>query len=62
MTGTLLPRMFTLEIDGRPTFVFGAKNLREAHELCREGGCAPIFCPYRPEQVVATLRELTAAA
>jgi hypothetical protein len=25
----LLPRMFTLEIDGKPTLVFGAKNLRE---------------------------------
>ena len=36
MTGTLLPRMFTLEIDGKPTLVFGAKNLQEAHELCRE--------------------------
>jgi hypothetical protein len=28
--------MFTLEIDGKPTLVFGAKNLREAHELYRE--------------------------
>lgn len=36
MTGTLLPRMFTLEIDGKPTLVFEAKTLREAHELCRE--------------------------
>jgi hypothetical protein len=36
MTATLLPRMFALEINGKPTLVFGAKNLREAHELCRE--------------------------
>jgi len=50
MTGTLLPRIFALENDGKPTLVFGAKNLREAHELYREewlrrqgeGGCLPL--------------------
>jgi len=29
MTETLLPRMFTIEIDGKPTLVFRAKNLQE---------------------------------
>ena len=29
--------IFTIEVDGRPTVAFEAKNLREASELSREG-------------------------
>lgn len=36
MTAILLPSIFTLVVDGKSTLVFHAKNLREAHELCRE--------------------------
>jgi hypothetical protein len=32
----VLPSIFTIEIGVVPTLVFEAKNLREAHELCRE--------------------------
>jgi hypothetical protein len=32
----LLPGVFALEIGGKPVLTFEAKNLREAHELCRE--------------------------
>jgi hypothetical protein len=32
----VLPSIFTLEIGGTPTLTFEARNLREAHELCRE--------------------------
>ena len=27
---------FTLDVGGKPTLTFEAKNLREAHEICRE--------------------------
>src|SRR4051794_35177983 len=33
---TPIRRVFTMEIDGKPTLAFGAKNHREAWELCRE--------------------------
>jgi hypothetical protein len=36
MTVSLLPSIFTIEIGGTPTLTFEARNLREAHELCRE--------------------------
>jgi len=36
MPVTLLPAIFTLDIDGKPTLSFEAKNLREAHEICHE--------------------------
>jgi hypothetical protein len=32
----LLGLVFTMEIDGKPTLAFEAKNLREASELCKE--------------------------
>ena len=32
----MLPSIFTIKIGGKPTLVFEAKNLREAHELCLE--------------------------
>ncbi|WP_246175448.1 hypothetical protein [Bradyrhizobium paxllaeri] len=32
----LLPGIFTLDIDGRPTLAFEAKNLRESQQLCHE--------------------------
>jgi hypothetical protein len=32
----LLDLVFTMEIDGKPTISFEAKNLREASELCKE--------------------------
>jgi hypothetical protein len=32
----LLGFVFTIEIDGKPTIAFEAKNLREASELCKE--------------------------
>ncbi|MCK1512285.1 hypothetical protein IVB22_06800 [Bradyrhizobium sp. 190] len=32
----LLPAIFTLEVGGRPTLVFEAKNLRESQQLCHE--------------------------
>ena len=32
----LLGLVFTMEIDGKPTISFEAKNLREASELCKE--------------------------
>jgi hypothetical protein len=36
MPVTLLPAIFTLDIDRKPTLSFEAKNLREAHEICHE--------------------------
>jgi hypothetical protein len=36
MTANVLPSVFTIEIGGTPTLTFEARNLREAHELCRE--------------------------
>jgi hypothetical protein len=36
MTVNVLPSLFTIEISGTPTLTFEARNLREAHELCRE--------------------------
>lgn len=36
MTPSLLPSIFTIEIDSKPTVAFKASNLREAFELCRE--------------------------
>ncbi|MEH2507719.1 MULTISPECIES: hypothetical protein [unclassified Bradyrhizobium] len=33
---TLLPAIFTLDIGGRPTLAFEAKNLRESQQLCHE--------------------------
>ena len=32
----LLPAIFTLDIGGRPTLAFEAKNLRESQQLCHE--------------------------
>ncbi len=32
------PRIFTLEIDGRPTLVFEATGLAEANEICVDTG------------------------
>lgn len=32
----IAPTVFTLDIDGKPTFSFEAKNLRESWELCHE--------------------------
>jgi hypothetical protein len=32
----LLPAIFTLEVGGKPTLTFEAKNLREAWEICHE--------------------------
>ena len=29
--------VFAMDIDGRPTLAFEAKNVREASELCKEG-------------------------
>jgi hypothetical protein len=34
--GLVEPRIFVLEIDGKPTLAFEAKSLREAGELCHE--------------------------
>jgi hypothetical protein len=34
VSATELPRIFTLEIDGRPTLVFEAAGLAEANEFC----------------------------
>ncbi|MEH2482034.1 hypothetical protein V1282_005391 [Nitrobacteraceae bacterium AZCC 2146] len=31
-----LPSIFTIEIGGKPTLTFQAKNLREAQQLCHE--------------------------
>jgi hypothetical protein len=36
MFANVLPSIFTIEIGGKPTLVFEAKNLHEAHELCHE--------------------------
>jgi len=36
MPVTLLPAIFTLDIDRKPILSFEAKNLREAHEICHE--------------------------
>jgi hypothetical protein len=36
MMAILLPGVFALDVDGKPVLTFEAKNLREAHELCRE--------------------------
>jgi hypothetical protein len=36
MMSNILPSIFTMEIGGKPTLTFEAKNLREAHELCQE--------------------------
>jgi hypothetical protein len=33
---TLLPAIFTLDIGGKPTLAFEAKNLRESQQLCHE--------------------------
>jgi len=33
---TLLPAIFTLDIDHTPVLSFEARNLREAHEICHE--------------------------
>jgi hypothetical protein len=32
----LLPAIFTLDVGGRPTLAFEAKNLRESQQLCHE--------------------------
>jgi hypothetical protein len=32
----LLPAIFTLDVGGKPTLSFEAKNLREAWEICHE--------------------------
>ena len=36
VSANILPSIFTIEIGGKPTLAFEAKNLREAHELCHE--------------------------
>ncbi len=36
MTSEFTGAIFTIEIDGKPTVVFEAKNFREAFELCKE--------------------------
>jgi hypothetical protein len=33
---TIVSRTFALEVDGKPTLVFEARNLREAQALCKE--------------------------
>jgi hypothetical protein len=35
--------MFALDVAETPTLTFEAKNLREAHEVCRENGCSMTF-------------------
>jgi hypothetical protein len=32
----MLPAVFTLDVGGKPTLAFEAKNLREAWEICHE--------------------------
>src|SRR3954451_16672779 len=34
--GIMLPAIFTLDVGGKPTLSFEAKNLREAWEICHE--------------------------
>ena len=36
MTADLMPAIFTIDVDDRPTMTFEAQNLREARELCHE--------------------------
>ncbi len=36
MTTDLVPAIFTIDVDDRPTMTFEALNLREARELCHE--------------------------
>jgi len=36
MTAKVLPKIFTIEVGGRPTLLFEALNIREAHQLCHE--------------------------
>jgi hypothetical protein len=36
MIYSLLPSIFTIDIGGKPTLTFQAKNLREAQQLCHE--------------------------
>jgi hypothetical protein len=36
MSADLVPGVFTIDIDDRPTVTFGVQNLREARELCHE--------------------------
>jgi hypothetical protein len=36
MTVTFVGSIFTMQVDGKATFAFEAKNFREAHELCKE--------------------------
>jgi hypothetical protein len=36
MTGLLVQRVYTLDVDGTPTLMFKARNQLEARELCRE--------------------------
>jgi hypothetical protein len=36
MTDFVVRRAFTLEVDGRPTLAFEARNQAEARELCKE--------------------------
>jgi hypothetical protein len=36
VSATELPRIFTLEIDGRPTLAFEASGLAEANEICAD--------------------------
>jgi hypothetical protein len=33
---TVFPRIFTLEVDGRPTLAFEASGAKEARQLCQE--------------------------
>jgi hypothetical protein len=36
MTADLVPRIFTIDVDDRPTVTFAVQSLRQARELCRE--------------------------
>jgi hypothetical protein len=36
MTVTFVGSIFTMQVDGKATFAFEAKNFREALELCKE--------------------------
>src|SRR5215831_905110 len=36
MTDDRVPKIFTIDVDDRPTVTFAVQNLREARELCHE--------------------------
>jgi len=41
--------VFTVDVDGKPTIAFEAKNLREAHELSSEEGSRADLCALRSD-------------